>query len=147
MENSIVLTLITTSGSIIAASAAYFLTKRMQTRTEWQHEKINHYKVLLSAISDLANEAADQLKANDKFALASNTICLVAPQDVITALMNFHDETKFSNKNKSLEKHDLLLKELLFAIRKDIGLSALGDINKFNYHLIGALPKPDKNQI
>jgi hypothetical protein len=144
MDNSVLVTIITTSGSIIAASTAYFLTKRMQTRTEWQHEKMNHYKVLLSAISDLANDGADQIAASDKFALASNTICLVAPQSVIDALMNFHDEVKASNENKTLEKHDFLLKQLLFAIRKDIGLSAKDDTKNFNYHLIGASPLKKK---
>lgn len=60
------------------------------------------------------------------------TVCgsiLVAPQYVITTLMNFHDEVKFSNKNKSIERHDQLLKELLIAVRKDIGLSTKDNVN------------------
>ena len=74
------------------------------------------------------------------FALATNTIALVAPQYVITALMAFHDEVKFSNPNKSPEKHDKLLIELLLAIRKDIGLSMKDDKDTFTFHLIGSAP-------
>lgn len=132
---------ITVSGSILVAAVTFYLTKRHQLKVEWKHEKLNHYKVLLSVLSDLAVDGTDKEEANKRFALAANTISLVAPQYVITALMNFHDEVKFSNKNKSIERHDQLLKELLLAIRKDIGLSVKDDIKSFNFHLIGSAPK------
>ena len=141
MNTNIFVAIITTSGSILIASLTYFLTKKMQTKSEWQHEKMNHYKVLLSSLSDLAVDGTDKRKANENFSLASNTICLVAPQYVVNALMEFHDEVKFSNPNKSVEKHDLLLKKLLLAIRKDIGLSKKDREDSFNFHLIGASPK------
>jgi hypothetical protein len=141
MESSILVAIITVSGSILVAAVTFYLTKSHQFKVEWQHEKLNHYKVLLSALSDLAVDGTDKEDANKRFALAANTISLVAPQYVITALMDFHDEVKFSNKNKSVERHDELLKELLIAIRKDIGLSVRDSINTFNFHLIGSGPK------
>ena len=98
-------------------------------------------KVLLSALSDLAVDGTDKENANKRFALAANTIALCAPQPVISALMKFHDEAKFSNKNKSIERHDQLLKELLLAIRKDIKLSVKDNVSTFNFHLIGSAPK------
>ena len=75
-----------------------------------------------------------------RFALASNTIALAAPQYVIDAFMAFHDEVKFSNPNKSPEKHDKLLNDLLLAVRKDIGLAKGDDVTTFNFHLIGSTP-------
>jgi hypothetical protein len=96
------------------------------------------YKVLLSAISDLAIDETDKDEANLRFALASNTIALVAPQSVITALMSFHDEIKFSNKHRSDEKHDKLLIQLLLEIRRDIRLSSNDESSSFNFHLIGS---------
>lgn len=141
MDTNIFIAIISVSGSIIVASLTYYFTKRIQTKTEWQREKMNHYKVLLSAMSDLAVDGIDKEDANKKFCLASNTICLVAPQYVVTALMEFHDEIKFSNPNQSLEKHDLLLKKLLLAIRKDIGLSKSDNKDSFVFHLIGTSPK------
>lgn len=131
----------TVSGSILVASLTYNITKHSQTKTEWQHEKTNQYKVLISAMSDLAVDGKDKKEANERFSLASNTICLVAPQYVVTALMKFHDEVKYSNPNKSVERHDVLLKELVLAIRKDIGLSKSDNKDTFLFHLIGPAPK------
>ncbi|NJD77806.1 MAG: hypothetical protein FIB08_12045 [Candidatus Methanoperedens sp.] len=141
MDTNVLVAMITVSGSILAASLTYYFTKRLQTKTEWQNEKMNHYKVLLSAMSDVAVDGKDKKEANERFSLASNTICLVAPQYVVTALMKFHDEIKYSNPNKSVERHDVLLKELLLAIRKDIGLSKSDNKDTFVFHLIGSAPK------
>ncbi|MFW9880091.1 MAG: hypothetical protein ACFFG0_44015 [Candidatus Thorarchaeota archaeon] len=141
LDVSIIVSLITVSGSIFTAGLVYYFTKKHQLEMDWRKEKINHYKVLLSSLSDLAVDGTDKEKANKKFSLAFNTIALVAPQYVITALMNFHDEVKCTNLNKSLEKHDELLKELLLAIRKDIKWCGKDDINSFKFHLMGSAPK------
>src|SRR5574341_44220 len=141
MDTNVLVALITVSGSILAASLTYYYTKLLQTKTEWQHEKMNHYKVLLSSLSDLAVDGKDKIEANQRFSLAFNTICLVAPQYVVTALMNFHNEIKYSNPNRSFEKHDYLLKELVLAIRNDIGLSKSDKKDTFVFHLMGSAPK------
>ena len=82
--------------SVFGATGVFYLTKNNQLKNEWQHEKLNHYKVLISSLSDLAVDGTDKTEANMKFSLASNTIALAAPQDVIEALMNFHNEVKYS---------------------------------------------------
>jgi hypothetical protein len=146
MDNTVLVAVITVSGSMICAAITFYLTKRHQFSLEWRHEKLNHYKVLLSSLSDLAVDGTDKLKANKEFSLAVNTIGLVAPQYVITALMNYHDEVKFSNKNRTPESHDQLLKELLLAIRKDIGLSEKDNAETFNFHLMGSAPKDPKER-
>ena len=141
MDSNILVAVITSSGAILVAAVTFYLTKRHQFEVEWRHEKLNHYKVLLSAFSDLVVDGTDKEEANKRFALAANTIALCAPQSVINALMRFHDEVTFSNKNKIAEKHDQLLKELLIAIRKDIKLSSKDNAETFNFHLIGSAPK------
>lgn len=125
----------------LVAVFTFYLTKRHEIKAEWQKQKLNHYKVLISSISDLAVDGTDKEKANMHFALAANTIALVAPQYVISALMAFHDHVKFTNPNKSQEKHDQLLKELLLTIRKDIGLAKKDNLKTFDFHLIGSAPK------
>jgi PBP1b-binding outer membrane lipoprotein LpoB len=140
MDTNILIAIISTAGSIVLASLSYYLTKRRQTKTEWQHQKMTHYKDLLSAISDLVTDV-NKNDANKRFALATNTICLVASQNVVTALMEFHDEVKTSNKNRTSEKENLLLRQLLLVIRKDIGLSKADDENSFIFHLVGSVPK------
>jgi hypothetical protein len=141
MSQTIFLSLLSISGSIVLASLSYYFTKTQQLKTEWQHEKMNHYKILLKAISDLAISGKDKRKAQEDFALASNTICIVAPQNVVKALMDFHDEVKISNRDKfSVERHDQLLRKLLLEIRKDIGLSKNDNEKTFEFHLIGYSP-------
>ncbi len=79
-----------------------------------------------------------------KFAFAVSTISLVAPQYVVTSLMNFHDEVKFSNPSKRPENHDKLLIDLLLAIRKDIKIPEKDNPNTFKFHLIGSSLKKEK---
>ncbi|MHB8150346.1 MAG: hypothetical protein ACYDIB_09295 [Desulfobulbia bacterium] len=141
MNAAIVVAIITASASVVVAALTFYLTKRHELSVQWRSEKLNHYKVLFSALSDLAVDGTDKNDANKRFALAANTISLAAPQYVIDALMAFHDEVKFSNQNKSLERHDKLLKELLLAVRKDIGLAKGDNGATFNFHLIGSAPK------
>jgi hypothetical protein len=141
MESTVIVAIITGFISIIIASLIYYFTKKQQIDKEWRDAKINHYKVLLSSLSDLAVDGKNKDEANRNFSLAVNTICLVAPQYVITALMNFHDEIKFTNQNKSQENHDKFLIKLLLEIRKDIKISTKDKPDSFNFHLIGSSPK------
>jgi hypothetical protein len=119
----------------LSAVFVFYLTKRHQIKSEWQQQKLNHYKVLLSSLSDLAINNSDD-EAKRKFALASNTIALVAPQSVIASLMAFHNYLKPSKNDKSIKEHDRLLKIILLEIRKDIGLSKKDDIKTFEFHLV-----------
>jgi hypothetical protein len=141
MSTNIIVAVITASASLIVAAFMFYLTKRHELSVQWRGEKLNHYKVLFSALSDLAVDGTDKDNANKRFALAANTISLAAPQYVINALMAFHDEVKFSNPNKSAEHHDKLLNELLLAVRRDIGLAKGDNSATFNFHLIGSAPK------
>ncbi len=144
MNTSIIVAVVSTGGSILVAAVTFYLTKRHQTKTEWQKEKVNHYKVLLSALSDLAVDGTNKDDANKRFALAVNTICLVAPQYVIHALMEFHNEVKYSNDSKKVDRHDEFLQKLMLAIRRDIGLSGKDDQRSFDFHLIGSKPVRNK---
>jgi len=141
MDASVITAIITSSGAIIVAALTFFLTKRHERLSEWRQKKLDHYKELLSAISDLAVDGINKDKANIRFALATNTIALVAPQYVIKALMDFHAEIKYTNKNRTHEKHDQLLIELVLAIRKDVKLTSKDNKKTFDFHLIGSAPK------
>jgi hypothetical protein len=141
METSIIIAIISASASVVVAALSFVLNKRAERKAALQQRKLAHYQELLNALSDLAVDGTDKDKANQRFANAANTIALVAPQYVIAALMEFHDEVKFSNPNKSQEGHDRTLKELLLAIRKSLDLPFRDDPHSFNYHLIGSSPK------
>jgi hypothetical protein len=141
MNDTVVVAIITASASILAAAVTFCLTKRHELSVQWRGEKLNHCKVLFSALSDLAVDGTDKDDANRRFSLAVNTISLAAPQYVIDALMTFHDEIKFSNPDKSAERYDKLLNKLLLAVRQDIGLTRGDNSATFKFHLIGSAPK------
>ena len=140
MNDAITVAIISAAASVVAASLSFYLTKRHELAVQLRSEKLNHYKALFSALSDLAVDGTDKVDANLRFALAANTIALAAPQEVIAALMAFHDEVKFSNPNQSPEAHDRLLKQLLIAVRRDIGLAKGDNSKSFEFHLIGTAP-------
>lgn len=142
MDTNTVIAVIGVVGSAVVASLSYSFTKRQQREAEWRASKLNHYRLPLSAISDLAGEKA-RSEAHRHFALAFNTIGLVAPQSVVDALMAFHNEIKLSNPNRTPECHDELLTRLIIAIRDDLGVRPADDPASFRFHLVGAPPSSD----
>ena len=142
METSIVVAIISASASIVVAALSFALNKRAERITALQQRKINHYKELLDALSDIVVDGTNKEDAQQRFANAVNTIALVAPQSVVEALMRFHDEVKFSNPNRTEEGHDKALKVLLLAIRKSLKLPFGDDPKTFDFHLIGKSPSP-----
>lgn len=122
----------------LVAVLTFYLTKRYEIESEWKKEKLNHYKVLISSLSklDREGEADDDIeKAIENFALAFNTIALVAPQAVISALIEFHKQCE----NKKDYKEPL--KKLMLEIRKDIGLSKKDNQKTFDFYFVGSKPK------
>jgi len=143
MANEVLVAIITVSGSVIIVAVSYFFTKRLRRESEWRDSKLNHYKVLLSSISDLAVDNQD-IDAPHRFALAMNPLALVAPQNVVEAMRVFHDGVKVSSENRDLEHHDQLLGKLLLAIRKDLVMKQKDDPLTFHYHLVGVPSKKKK---
>lgn len=140
MSPTILVAIITASASIVIAALTFVMTKRAERKDILQQRKLSHYQELLSAISDLAIDQVDKDEANLKFAKSVNTIALVAPQNVISELMDFHDYVKFSNPEQTADGHDKKLKNLLLAMRKSLELPFKDDPKSFNFHLVGAKP-------
>ena len=138
MDPTITVAIIAGAVSIIVAALSFWLTKRAERLDALQQRKLEHYRELLLAISDLAVDGVDKEEANRRFARAANIVVLVAPPKVITALMAFHDEVKLSTLNRSIEAHDRKLKELLVAIRWSLRLPFENE--PFDFHLIGSEP-------
>lgn len=138
MDSAITVAIIAGAASIFVAALSFLLTKRAERQDALQQRKLEHFRELLLAISDLAIDGVDKEEANRRFARAANIIVLVAPPKVINALMAFHDEVKFSNPNQNAEGHDRKLKELLVAIRWSLQLPF--EDEEFDFHLIGSRP-------
>lgn len=93
------------------------------------------------AISDLASDCADQKDANLRFERAVNTIVLVAPQPVVRALMEFHNEIRISNEARTQQGHDRNLNALVLALRESLELPFKDDSTTFQFHLVGRKPQ------
>lgn len=145
MDSGILIAVISAAATAAVAAMSFYLTKRHELTVAWRNAKLEHYKLLLSAMSDLAISGVDKDDAHRRFASAVNTIALVAPQHVIDALMTFHDEIKESNRNISVERHDELLVRLLLAVRRDMGLAKGDNASTFKFHLIGASSAPRRD--
>ena len=70
MNEVVVVASIAAYASIIVAALTFLLTKRHGLAVQWRNEKMNHYQVLLSSLSDLAVDGTDKDDANMRFALA-----------------------------------------------------------------------------
>lgn len=126
MESSIFVAIIT----ILGATLTFYMTKRHEINTKWQQEKFNHYKVLLSSLSQATGNYSGKEESLERFALSCNTIALVAPQSVILLLMELQDSLKMpvdciKNQKRFQVKFTTILNKLLLEIRKDIGLSQI----------------------
>lgn len=144
MEVALQIALVTASFSVSGAVLSFGLTKRAERRDRLQQRKLEHYSQLMSALSDLASDGVDQDEANERFNRSVNTIVLVAPQAVVQSLMDFHDEIKISNRNRTQEGHDKRLNELVLALRKSLELPTVDDPTTFRFHLIGRKLPPER---
>ncbi len=140
MMDTVWVALITSSAPIAATVATLWLSRNNQLRLAWRKDKLDRYEELLDSLSCLAIDGEDWDQANVRFAKAATILALVAPQYVVTALMELHDEIKFSNENKTQQSHDSCLNRLLLAIRRDIGTAIGDDARNFKFHFIGARP-------
>ena len=136
---SIYIALITVTGSIVVASASFFLNENAKRKRELQQKKFEHYDLLFKSISALVTQKISKKEADEQFSQAVNTIALVASQEVITSIINFHDYIGPSNTDsKSDKQHDELLVRLVLAVRKDIGISKKDNDESFVFHLFGS---------
>jgi hypothetical protein len=137
MEATVQGALIAGAASMIVAAVAHVWTQYKAEAAKLRERKLERYRELLASISDLADRSQDQAVARRRFAAAANTIVLVAPRDVVTAVMDFHEETSFANKHRTQERHDQLLKTLILRMRRSLELPFAKDERDLDFHLIG----------
>ena len=134
MSTALVASLISALSAFLIAVAGYVFTKRAERESEWRKEKVAYYKEFVSSLSG-AIETETTPEGQIRFARACNNVLLFAPQDVIKALEQFHEEIRVTNPSKSGDRHNLLLSELFFAIRRDIGVKPKDTRVSFRIHL------------
>ena len=134
MDTAIFVATISAAASIFAAALTFLLTKSKEREAELRKQKLEHYKEFLDALSGVVG--TDSTPENQRrWARASNTMGLVASQQVLQAQRRFQDATALSNANRSTEEHDRCLNQLLLAIRRDLGVTPADDPSTFEFRL------------
>ncbi|MDA8517764.1 hypothetical protein [Citrobacter sp. Igbk 16] len=126
MAFAIVTTVIASSTALVVAVVSYWFTIKCDREAELRKERLDHYKELVSSLSDIL-EGCNNFQGQKRFALACNNLNLVAPASVIKALQGFQDETKSNNPSRTLERYDELLSLLLIEMRRDLNISPSGE--------------------
>lgn len=127
MAFEIVTTVIASSTALVVAVVGYWFTKKREREAELRKERLDHYKELVSSLSDIL-EGDNNFQGQKRFAVAYNNLNLVAPVSVLKALQMFQNETKSSNPSRTLERHDQLLSLMLVEMRRDLNISSDGEL-------------------
>ncbi len=134
MSISIIAAILTAVTSVFVAALTFWLTKYKEREVDIRKQKLEHYRDLVSSFSGIVG--TDSTPEGQKhFAHASNNLSLIASQEVLIALQAFQHEIRKSNPKPSVERHDILLKKLMLAIRNDLGLAKKDDPEKLSFHL------------
>jgi hypothetical protein len=134
MDTLVTVAIISASAAIIAAPATFFITKYKEREAEWRRYKFEFYKELVQSLSGTVgtDSTADGQR---RFASACNTLCLIASKSALDALNAFRDEIRTSNPNRSVDRHDVLLSQMVWHIREDLGIPDNASIEDFKAQL------------
>jgi hypothetical protein len=141
MTVQVLTVLISVIGSIFVAmvtvTASSYFQKRRQLDAQRREEKRQHYTFLLTAMSGFITGTDDEDKAAKDFSLATNTIALVAPQIIVSKLMELWDEMRsfMCNREKpgSEDGSIELIRQLVIAIRDDLEIKPKDDPKSFKF--------------
>jgi hypothetical protein len=143
METELITAIITAAGAILLAGASYLFTKMREREIELRKEKLAHYKEFVISLSGVISGEYTP-DSQRQFALACNKLNLIAPQSVIRALQKFQQEIKITNDTRSQEAHDRLMSELLYEMRKDLGIKPKDKKNSFTVGLWASGQPPNQ---
>jgi hypothetical protein len=130
MSAEVITALISACGALALAGASYWFTKKKEREADWRKEKLEHYKEFVASLNGIISEEGTP-EGQRAFAAACNKLNLVAPQSVIEALREFQQGIKITNSDKSRDRHDALMSQLFYQIRKDLNISPEDDRETF----------------
>lgn len=142
MTAEVTTALIAMFSGIAVAGASYWFTKKREREAQWRKEKLDHYKEFVASLSGVIS-GETSAEGQRIFARACNKLMLVAPQSVIEALKAFQQEIKISNPNKNQGRHDQLISQVFFEIRRDLQISPSDNLDSFRVGLWSSGTKPN----
>ena len=114
METPIIVAIIAAAASAIASAITFFLTRKKEREAEWRKLRVEQYRELITAMSEVAGEATP--RNNQRLALAANQVGLLASSEVLRYQTMLLDAVATGR----LEDHDNILTSLMHAIRMDL---------------------------
>jgi hypothetical protein len=117
--SALLVTIISSVTVLVTAGVTYLLTARRERTADWRKVKLDLYKEYVAALSGIV-EGHDTPEGHFRYVHAVNSLTLVASPKVIRALYAYMDYTTSRNINKSIEQHDKLLTNLMYALRQDV---------------------------
>jgi hypothetical protein len=130
--------------AIVAVIITYVLTKKREHEADWRRLKFSQYQEFILALSGIVRGRSTS-EGHSRYADAVNSMALVAPLKVLSALKAFQKEISYTNNQRSDERHDQLLNVLLRAMREDIQPNRLSSDASFSFRLLA--PPPDSNDV
>ena len=121
----------------------YFGRKR-DHEADWRKMKLDHYKEYLLALSRVVGRDSDAT-AQRRYADAANSLPLVAPSNLLTALHAFQNEIGEANKLRDPLKAESLLNVLMRTMREDCHPQAPNDNQGLIFRILDILPDQARN--
>jgi hypothetical protein len=145
MEIKLTETLVAAAAAIVTPSLTYGLTKWHERNVAQHNLKLGQYQEFMDALAGLIEgEAAEE--DHRRFGRATNTLQLVASNNVIVALHAYREQISYSNQDRRCDADDRrLLSKLVWEIRKDLNDPPTPTASEFSACLwASGPPKPSK---
>jgi hypothetical protein len=134
MTDGVLAALILGVATIAAAAVSVYWTKAKEREATWRTERLRYYEEYIQALAQNVGTDATP-DTNRRYAKAYNALPLIASAPVMAAFDAYHEEIRVTNSNKSIERHDALLKSLVLAIRADLQIPLGGTLEQFHAKL------------
>lgn len=128
METPIIVAIIAAAASAIT----FFLTRMKEREAEWRKLRVEQYRELVTAMSEVAGGPTPE--NTRRLALAANQVGLLASPDVLRHQTRLLDAVATSR----TENHDEILTSLMHAIRADLKVPGATQQSGINFKLWAA---------
>jgi hypothetical protein len=133
VDTPVAVAFISAAVAVLAPAISFYLTKKKDREADSQRYKFEKYQFVNSLSGIVGTDATPE--GQRRFAVACNTLHLIASGTVITALHEYQDEISVSNPSRSTERHHALLSRLVRQIRVDLGIPNTPAADEFVFTL------------
>src|SRR5579871_4320749 len=100
MDTPIIVAIISATAVIIVPALSFYYTKKREREADWRRYKFEHYQEFIGSVSGIVGSDSSP-DGNIRFAASCNTMHLIAPAGVLSALYDFQDEISARKTNHS----------------------------------------------